>query len=237
MNLKERKNGCKQSIDCIIFGIDEDGLKILLTKKKNANDKFEWRFIGGIKNEEENAITAAERLSFLFTGLKNINPLEIFKRNQNVSGHKTEKSEVKGNNENSLTVAIKPSKTYEFSKSKLKRYRAKWFDISEMPVLGQSKNELVNQSIKKIVLESISYSSDENQITKIDNRLALKNIESLDYTKESNESKESSNRSIDKAGKSLVAHQLVNDLDKEVLSLSNNNKNLVFLLVKNKRIF
>lgn len=60
------------ALDCIIFGFDRDGLKILLIKRNFEPKKGEWSLIGGFLKKEENLDQAAIRILNHLTGLENI---------------------------------------------------------------------------------------------------------------------------------------------------------------------
>ncbi len=60
------------AVDCIIFGFDEDGLKVLLCKRSFEPGKGQWSLLGGFLNPEESLDQAAERVLTKITGLKDI---------------------------------------------------------------------------------------------------------------------------------------------------------------------
>ena len=57
------------SVDCVIFTIQEDNLKVLLTK---FSPKLNWMLPGGFMNKEEESDTSADRILLQRTGAKNI---------------------------------------------------------------------------------------------------------------------------------------------------------------------
>ena len=60
------------AVDCIIFGFDEDGLKLLIIKRKFAPKEGHWSLMGGFVGAGENLDQAAKRVLFDLTGLSNI---------------------------------------------------------------------------------------------------------------------------------------------------------------------
>jgi 8-oxo-dGTP diphosphatase len=60
------------AVDCIIFGYENDKLKILLAKRKFPPALGEWSLMGGWVQEDETAEKAAERVLLQITGLKDI---------------------------------------------------------------------------------------------------------------------------------------------------------------------
>lgn len=62
----------KVAVDCIIFGFDEEGLKLLLLKRNFEPCKGEWSLMGGFLRSEENLDQAAERVLKDCTGLEKV---------------------------------------------------------------------------------------------------------------------------------------------------------------------
>lgn len=60
------------AVDCIIFGFDEEGLKILLIKRNFEPEKGKWSLIGGFLHDNENLDEAANRILNRLTGLQHI---------------------------------------------------------------------------------------------------------------------------------------------------------------------
>ncbi|MCF8365037.1 MAG: NUDIX hydrolase [Bacteroidales bacterium] len=60
------------AVDCVIFGYEDDQLKILLFPRKVEPAKGQWSLIGGFVNENESTDDAASRVLLLNTGLSNI---------------------------------------------------------------------------------------------------------------------------------------------------------------------
>lgn len=50
------------SVDCIIFGFNEDGLSLLLLKRNFEPAKGEWSLMGGFIQQNESADEAAKRI-------------------------------------------------------------------------------------------------------------------------------------------------------------------------------
>jgi ADP-ribose pyrophosphatase YjhB (NUDIX family) len=60
------------SVDCIIFGFDENKLKILIGKRKMDPGRGEWSLYGGFVRSDESIDDAANRVLFELTGLRNL---------------------------------------------------------------------------------------------------------------------------------------------------------------------
>lgn len=58
------------SADCVVFGWSEEGLQVVLIKRKAEPGRGEWAFPGGFMNMDETAAECAERELEEETGLK-----------------------------------------------------------------------------------------------------------------------------------------------------------------------
>jgi 8-oxo-dGTP diphosphatase len=60
------------TVDCVLFGFDKGGLKVLLTKRGIEPYQGKWAFPGGFIQEQETADECARRKLFEEAGLKDI---------------------------------------------------------------------------------------------------------------------------------------------------------------------
>ncbi len=60
------------SVDCIIFGFNEDGLSLLLLKRNFQPALGEWSLMGGFVQKDESVDDAAKRVLAELTGLNNV---------------------------------------------------------------------------------------------------------------------------------------------------------------------
>ena len=60
------------SVDCIIFGFEENKLKVLLGRRPIDPGKGAWSLYGGFVRNEESVDDAADRTLFELTGLRNV---------------------------------------------------------------------------------------------------------------------------------------------------------------------
>ncbi len=60
------------AVDCIIFGYEDDELKLLLSHRRFQPAQGEWSLMGGWVQKDETAEKAAERVLLQITGLKDI---------------------------------------------------------------------------------------------------------------------------------------------------------------------
>ena len=60
------------AVDCIIFGFDENDLKVLILKRKIEPAKGKWSLMGGFIKRDESLDEGARRILLQLTGLSNI---------------------------------------------------------------------------------------------------------------------------------------------------------------------
>ncbi|MDE6787120.1 MAG: NUDIX hydrolase [Muribaculaceae bacterium] len=59
-------------VDCVIFGLHDGKLNILLIKRRMMPGKGQWSLMGGFVEEDESLDDAAKRVLFQLTGLENV---------------------------------------------------------------------------------------------------------------------------------------------------------------------
>ena len=60
------------ALDCIIFGFDQEGLKLLLVNREIEPERGKWSLIGGLLRRDESLDEAAQRILHRLTGLRAI---------------------------------------------------------------------------------------------------------------------------------------------------------------------
>ena len=60
------------SVDCIIFGFDQNELKILIGKRQMDPGRGEWSLYGGFIHLDEGIDEAADRVLYELTGMRNV---------------------------------------------------------------------------------------------------------------------------------------------------------------------
>ena len=128
------------AVDCIIFGFDQNDLKLLLTKRSFEPEKGKWSLIGGFVHDDESLDDATKRVLYKLTGLKNIfmDEVKVF-------------SEVdRDPMERTISVVyyalIKINKNLKLSRD----YGAQWFSVDDLPVLIFDHNNMVDAAHEKL---------------------------------------------------------------------------------------
>ena len=129
------------AVDCIIFGFDEEELKLLAIKRDFAPEKGKWSLMGGFLQAGENLRTAANRVLKELTGLSDVymEQLQTF-------------SEV---DRDPLTRTI--SVTYfaliniaDHKTSFTEKYAPTWFAIHEVPPLIFDHSLMVDHAMERL---------------------------------------------------------------------------------------
>jgi ADP-ribose pyrophosphatase YjhB (NUDIX family) len=128
------------AVDCIIFGFDQNDLKLLLTRRSFQPEKGKWSLIGGFVREKESLDDAAKRILFKLTGLRNIFMEEV-KVFSEVDRDPVERT---------ISVAyyalIKINENLKLSAE----YGAQWVSINELPELIFDHGEMVENAHRKL---------------------------------------------------------------------------------------
>lgn len=129
------------SVDCIIFGFDNEQLKLLLFKRKVSPFKNRWSLIGSFVNRKENVSKAANRVLRENTGLANVFLEELgcygdYKRDPAAR-----------------VISIAHYALVRLDEQKIElteSHEAHWFDVNETPKLILDHNEMVKKALEKI---------------------------------------------------------------------------------------
>ncbi|KDN55726.1 NUDIX hydrolase [Flavobacterium seoulense] len=129
------------SVDCIIFGFDKEGLKILLIKRDFAPEKGKWSLMGGFLKKSESLNGAAIRVLNRYTGLQDIYMEQLYAYSE------VDRDPV----DRTISVAFYALINIENHDTDLiKDHEAEWFSISKMPNLIFDHNEMVNHAVRRL---------------------------------------------------------------------------------------
>ncbi len=129
------------AVDCIIFGFEEQRLKLLLFKRKVEPFKGEWSLIGSFVKPDENVDHAAKRVLEESTGLKNIYLDELA---------------VYGNVDRDIGARVISVAHYalirinEQQKKVIENYEAEWFNIEDIPPLILDHSKMVTRALARL---------------------------------------------------------------------------------------
>lgn len=131
----------KIAVDCIIFGFDEEGLKLLLQKRKFEPCQGEWSLMGGFMTPEENLDQAAERVLKECTGLEKVYMEQVmtFSEIERDPGDRV------------VSVAyFALIDIRHYVKESTERYQAVWVLLKDIPPLIFDHNEMVEKALIRL---------------------------------------------------------------------------------------
>lgn len=133
------------SVDCIIFGFEENKLKVLVGKRKMDPGRGEWSLYGGFVRIDESVDDAANRTLFELTGMRN-----IYMRQVGAFG-----SVDRDPGERVISVAYYALiNVKDYDRQLLQEHGVDWVNIEEMPPLYSDHREMVNKA-RKMMKETI----------------------------------------------------------------------------------
>lgn len=125
------------AVDCIIFGFDEEGFKLLLIQRGFFPEKQKWSLVGGFLQVAENLDEAASRVLEQLTGLR-----DVFMVQMNAFGH-PRRDPV----ERTVAVAYVALIDIRQYEQQLKEdFHAKWFKLEEVPALIFDHEQMVKNA-------------------------------------------------------------------------------------------
>lgn len=129
------------AVDCIIFGFDSEGLKILLIKRDFEPEKGKLSLIGGFLKKEEVLNSAAIRILNSYTGLQDIYMEQLYAFSE-VNRDPVERT---------ISVAYYALINIENHNEELiQNYQAQWYSVSNMPKLIFDHDKMVVHAIRRL---------------------------------------------------------------------------------------
>lgn len=129
------------AVDCIIFGFDNEDLKILLVKRYFEPEKGKWSLMGGFLKKDEILNTAATRILHHYTGFDDVYMEQLYTFSQ------IDRDPV----ERTISVAYYALINVEnHNKELIQNYNAKWFSITETPKLIFDHDKMLRHAISRL---------------------------------------------------------------------------------------
>ena len=129
------------SVDVIIFGFDENKLKVLVGRRQMDPGRGEWSLYGGFVNADESIDQCAERTLQELTGLHG-----LYMRQVGAFG-----AIDRDPGERVISIAYYALINVRDYDEKLRRqYGLEWVDINQVPPLYSDHNAMIMQALKKI---------------------------------------------------------------------------------------
>ena len=127
------------SVDCIIFGFEENKLKILIGKRNMDPGRGEWSLYGGFVRGDESLDAATNRTLFELTGLR-----KVYMRQVGAFGNID-----RDPGERVVSVAYYALiNVKDYPVKLMQEHGVEWVDIDNIPQLYSDHNEMVRQARK-----------------------------------------------------------------------------------------
>jgi ADP-ribose pyrophosphatase YjhB (NUDIX family) len=129
------------AVDCIIFGFDNEDLKVLLIQRDFEPEKGQWSLMGGFLKKEETLDDAAYRILMKLTGVRDIYMEQLYTFSD-VNRDPLER-----------TISTSYYAIVNIEKHNInlvKNYNAKWFSLSNAPKLIFDHNKMLNKAIMRL---------------------------------------------------------------------------------------
>ncbi|MEL0455858.1 NUDIX domain-containing protein [Flavobacteriaceae bacterium SZ-1-7] len=129
------------AVDCIIFGFDDEDLKVLLIQRDFEPEKGKWSLMGGFLKQNETLDDAAERILHRLTGMHDIYMEQLYAFSE------VNRDPVARTVSTSYYAIINIEKHNE---ELIENFNAKWFSLSEVPKLIFDHDEMLDKAIKRL---------------------------------------------------------------------------------------
>ena len=125
------------SVDCIIFGFEENKLKVLIGKRQMNPGRGEWSLYGGFVAADEDVDDAAKRTLYELTGMRHIymNQVGAFGRVDRDPGERV------------VSIAYYALINVSEYDEKLRlEHGLEWVDVDNIPQMYSDHNEMVSKA-------------------------------------------------------------------------------------------
>ena len=131
------------SVDCIVFGFEENKLKLLIGRRKMDPGRGEWSLYGGFVGQNESLTDAAKHVLFNLTGLD-----KIYMKQVGAFG-----AVDRDPGERVISVAYCALiNVQDYDNRLLEKYGVEWVDINKLPRLYSDHNLMVKKAISLLRL-------------------------------------------------------------------------------------
>ena len=140
------------AVDCIIFGFDNDKLKLLIGRRQMDPGRGEWSLYGGFVGPDESVDEAADRVLYELTGLKHIYMKQVA----------TFGAIDRDPGERVISVAYCALiNVKDYDTKLLEEHGVEWVELDKMPHLYSDHNDMVKKALtllrRRIKTEPISF--------------------------------------------------------------------------------
>ena len=132
------------SVDVIVFGFEENRLKVLIGRRQMEPGRGEWSLYGGFVAADEGIDECAERTLLELTGLK-----KLFIRQVGAFG-----AIDRDPGERVVSIAYYALINVKDYDERLRvKHNVEWVDVAQLPTLYSDHNEMVRQALRRMQLK------------------------------------------------------------------------------------
>lgn len=129
------------AVDCIIFGFDNEDLKILLVKRDFEPEKGKWSLMGGFLKKEEILNDAASRILNYYTGFHDIYMEQLYAFSE------IDRDPV----ERTISVAYYALiNVKNHNEELIENFNAQWFSVNDAPKLIFDHDKMLKHAISRL---------------------------------------------------------------------------------------
>lgn len=129
------------AVDCIIFGFDNEDLKVLLIQRDFEPEKGKWSLMGGFLKKDETLDDAAARILYRLTGMHDIYMEQLYVFSD------IDRDPVERTISTSYYAIVNIEKHNE---ELIENYNAKWFSLKKAPNLIFDHDQMLDKAIKRL---------------------------------------------------------------------------------------
>jgi len=131
------------TVDCIIFGLDNEDLKVLLIQRGQPPFQGSWAFPGGFVNIDEHADIAAKRELQEETGISDMYMEQLYT-------FSTPNRDPRGRVISIAYYALVKLSDFAKPQAASDAQRAEWFSVSDLPELAFDHQEIFDIAFKRL---------------------------------------------------------------------------------------
>lgn len=129
------------AVDCIIFGFDNEDLKVLLIKRDFEPERGKWSLIGGFLKKNETLNDAGTRILQTRTGVHDVYMEQLYTFSE------VDRDPFERTVSTSYYAIINIEKHNE---ELIKKYNAKWFSLKKAPPLIFDHDKMLDKAIRRL---------------------------------------------------------------------------------------
>jgi 8-oxo-dGTP diphosphatase len=141
MNRYSKQTRILVAVDCIVFGFDQNEIKILLVQRGLEPEKGKWSLMGGFVEPEESLEMAADRVLLQLTGLE-----DVYMEQLHAFGHP-----LRDPIERTISVAyFALLDLNKFEPRLSQEYHAEWFPLKAFPPVIFDHSEMIKMARSRL---------------------------------------------------------------------------------------